>query len=47
MTELRSNVEQRMSHLEKMVEKDTMKSVELERCQREIASLKDYFSHHK
>lgn len=47
VTELRSNVEQRMSHLEKMVEKDTMKSVELERCQREIASLKDYFSHHK
>ena len=47
MTEFHSHVEHRVHQLEKLIEKESARMVELEKCQREVAELKDFLSTHK
>ena len=47
MTEFHSHVEHRVHQLEKLIERDSARMVEVEKCQREVAELKDFLSTHK
>ena len=47
VTEFHSHVEHRMQHLEKLIERESARLVEVEKCRAEVAGLKDFICTHK